>query len=128
MNIHRGAKQYHTHTQYTVVSAILFYIAKKRQWEIRKSIRKSTRRLTSNLGAAAGRAGQRRQTGLHKLADPVDTTPAPRKDYGLNRDLEKGNVTTTTTTVAVPKVASPEAMARKPATYPVPGFGKKYGR
>ncbi|KAI9783621.1 MAG: hypothetical protein M1816_001212 [Peltula sp. TS41687] len=127
-----------------IASAILFYIAKKRQWEIRKSIRKSARRLTSNLGAAAGRQGQqrlaRRQTGMSKLAADADTkTPRQqqqrRKDFGAKeRDLEKGNVVTPAktkmATVVVPKVPAPVAMPKKPATYdmPGPGFGKKYGR
>jgi hypothetical protein len=109
-----------------VASAVLYYIAKKRQWEVRKSIRRSAVRLKNNLSSTnLSQKSARRQTGVSKLAEP--STPYGNK----GRDVEKGNMTPTVKTAKTPgfksefEVESPESNKVGEA---VSGFGKKFGR
>jgi len=63
-----------------VVSAVLFYLAKKRQWKIRASFRRSTRRLTGSFKPRGGRIPEseraKRQEGAHRPR-PQGSRPTP---------------------------------------------------
>lgn len=73
-----------------IASAALFYVAKKRQWEIRKTLRRSARRLTSR-----SQRNLNRQTGV----PPTPRTPMPamKKNRTNTADLEKGAFVVETT-------------------------------
>ncbi|KAF2745364.1 hypothetical protein M011DRAFT_372019, partial [Sporormia fimetaria CBS 119925] len=76
-----------------IVSAVLFWLAKKRQWDVRQSIRRASRRITGRAVEPSKR--QNRRTGVR-----LDSPP-PRKNLRPERDVEKalpsqhGKVTTT---------------------------------
>ena len=99
-----------------LTSAVLFYVAKKRQWEVRKSLRRSTRRVTtairahtpvrtnfskrdkaalrvdppghkSNRQYEAEKQKRTTQVGVSSLQNGRSTD---RADTRLDRDLEKG--------------------------------------
>ncbi len=78
---------------FLVASAALFYIAKKRQWDIRKSLRRSARRLTGNLSSARSirsmRGGSRRNTGVPPTPR-TPRTPHPLRSGGSSDDVERG--------------------------------------
>lgn len=62
---------------------MLFYVAKKRQWEVRKTIKRASRRVVSKVDPRQSR--QSRPKGMVRMQDPPPSAkPA---------DLEKGNVT-----------------------------------
>ncbi|KAF2279729.1 uncharacterized protein EI97DRAFT_359462, partial [Westerdykella ornata] len=63
-------------------SATLFWLAKKRQWDVRQSIRRASRRLTGRATEPSKR--QNRRTGMR-----LDSPPPPRTNK-QNRDVEKG--------------------------------------
>ena len=80
-----------------VGSAVLFWLAKKRQWNVRQSISRVSRRLTGRSGAANNR--QKRGTAVRL------SSPAARSRANRDPDLEKGVPSTgpwgkTTTTVS----------------------------
>ncbi|KZF21023.1 hypothetical protein L228DRAFT_248773 [Xylona heveae TC161] len=102
--------------QSVVGSSILFYMAKKRQWEIRKSIRRSARRLTGNFNSKKAQRSSRHQPGVSRLADD--------KQARKPRDLEKGTVTTITSTFDMePPTPKPKAWHEAIAS-----LGRKTGR
>ncbi|KUJ23144.1 uncharacterized protein LY89DRAFT_168980 [Mollisia scopiformis] len=70
-----------------IVSAILFYLAKKRDWKVRESIRRSARKVASALTPRSSRFPKdvHSRRGLTKI-DEVPTTPRNR-----SADVEKGN-------------------------------------
>ncbi|KAK2049907.1 hypothetical protein LZ31DRAFT_291483 [Colletotrichum somersetense] len=74
--------------------AILFYIAKKREWKIRETMRKSARKVVTALtprraefprSVKESSSAPRSHRGRAKLADDVPPTPRVRPE-----DLEKG--------------------------------------
>ena len=76
------------HANPSVASAVLFYLAKKREWKVRESIRRSARRVVTALTP-------RRSEFLKSVKDGPrggrgvridDVPPTPR----LPKDLEKG--------------------------------------
>ncbi|CZR51887.1 uncharacterized protein PAC_01764 [Phialocephala subalpina] len=72
-----------------VVSAILFYLAKKRDWKVRESIRRSARRVATALTPRSARFprdihSRQSRRGLTKI-DEVPNTPRNR-----SADVEKG--------------------------------------
>lgn len=73
-----------------VASAVLFYLAKKRQWEVRKSISRFSRRLTGRTDAARANR-QSRRTGV-RMASPPGAARHNRE-----RDLEKGKASVAAT-------------------------------
>ncbi|KAF2193931.1 hypothetical protein K469DRAFT_727414 [Zopfia rhizophila CBS 207.26] len=78
------------------VSAVLFWLAKKRQWDVRQSIRRASRRLT---GRSEVSKRQNRRTGVRL------NSPPPSRTARKERDLEKGVPATgqngkTTTTIS----------------------------
>jgi len=97
-----------------VGSALLFYLAKKRQWEVRKSLRRSARRLTGSF-KTSGQTASRKQRGLSRITE----TPLP--PLSRRQDVEKGNTTTITSTF---EVESPTTKSWRQAL----AFGKKTGR
>ncbi|KAH8816195.1 hypothetical protein F5884DRAFT_663743 [Xylogone sp. PMI_703] len=70
-----------------IVSSVLYYLAKKRSWEIRESIRRSARRVATALTPRRSTFPKdvRGSRGLERI-DEVPPTPKIR-----NHDLEKGN-------------------------------------
>ncbi|KAI9682373.1 MAG: hypothetical protein M1817_000427 [Caeruleum heppii] len=96
-----------------IASGILFYVAKKRQWEIRKSIRRSARRLTGNHSTAKAQKTSRRQRGLSRIPESTDL---PQR-----KDVEKGQIKVTSTFEV-------ETPAQKPWGQSMSGLGKKIGR
>jgi type II secretory pathway pseudopilin PulG len=76
-------------------SLTLWYIAKKRQWEVRASIRRASRRLTGRaVGGPNNRASrannrQNRRTGIRMESSPLRNTISANKI----RDVEKGFAT-----------------------------------
>ncbi|KAI9666085.1 MAG: hypothetical protein M1821_004020 [Bathelium mastoideum] len=70
-----------------ISSAVLFFVAKKRQWEIRKSISRMSKRLTGRGQARSSQRQSRRQA--VRMQSPT------RKP----RDLEKGHATSHVTNV-----------------------------
>lgn len=89
-----------------IASAVLFYVAKKRQWEVRKSIRRSAKRVTTTIKAHTPvRANfSRRDRGVTRIDPPTskgrhadDSDRRAARIYrDANRDLEKGSVSTKT--------------------------------
>ncbi|KAF2494926.1 hypothetical protein BU16DRAFT_51211 [Lophium mytilinum] len=70
-------------------SATLFYLAKKRQWDVRQSLRRASRRLTGrSLPPKTPTRAQNRRTGV-RLASPPPSAKAFMPKGG-NRDVEKG--------------------------------------
>jgi len=74
-----------------IVSSILFYLAKKRSWEVRATLRKSARRVVTALTPrrsefpSSVKTGRRSSRGLIRI-DEVPPTPRLR-----SQDLEKAN-------------------------------------
>ncbi|EON69295.1 hypothetical protein W97_08455 [Coniosporium apollinis CBS 100218] len=73
-----------------IASVVLFYLAKKRQWEVRKSISRFSRRLTGRTDAARANR-QSRRTGV-RMASP----PGAARNH-RERDLEKGKASVAVT-------------------------------
>ncbi|ERF74562.1 hypothetical protein EPUS_00692 [Endocarpon pusillum Z07020] len=120
-------------------SAILFYIAKKRQWEVRASLRRSARRVTTAFKARTPVKANfsRRDRGGAVRIDPPSPShaqtsnkskrsggilkeakrPAPegRSDNtrNMDRDVEKG-FGTKTKIEAVPRLTSPSPQSSRP--------------
>lgn len=69
-----------------ISSAVLFWLAKKRQWDVRQSLRRASRRLTGRSTAdLPATKRQNRRTGV-RLNDP----PMPRRNRpGQEKDIEK---------------------------------------
>ncbi|KAF2117228.1 hypothetical protein BDV96DRAFT_598151 [Lophiotrema nucula] len=61
-------------------SAVLFWLAKKRQWDVRQSLRRASRRLTGRSAVSSKR--QNRRTGVR-----LNSPPASKN---RDRDIEKG--------------------------------------
>ncbi|RFU35151.1 hypothetical protein B7463_g1230, partial [Scytalidium lignicola] len=70
-----------------IVSSVLYYLAKKRSWEIRESIRRSARRVATALTPRRSTFPKdvRRSRGLERIEE-VPPTPKRRM-----QDIEKGN-------------------------------------
>ncbi|KAI9702745.1 MAG: hypothetical protein M1836_007959 [Candelina mexicana] len=63
-----------------IASAILFYLAKKRQWKVRQTIRRSARRLTGTFKPSSSsrtpQSSSRKQPGLARIPEtPQSSTP-----------------------------------------------------
>ncbi|KAL9055788.1 MAG: hypothetical protein Q9162_003322 [Coniocarpon cinnabarinum] len=70
-----------------IASATLFYIAKKRQWEVRKTIKRASRRVVSKVNPRQSRH-QSRPRGMVRMQSPSRMR---------NVDLEKGNMSKSST-------------------------------
>ncbi|KAF2802783.1 uncharacterized protein BDZ99DRAFT_576650 [Mytilinidion resinicola] len=71
-------------------SATLFYLAKKRQWDVRQSIRRASRRLTGrSIPAKTPTRSQNRRTGV-RIASPPPSAKMFMPKGGSGRDVEKG--------------------------------------
>ncbi|KAF2870283.1 hypothetical protein BDV95DRAFT_595810 [Massariosphaeria phaeospora] len=79
-------------------SAILFWLAKKRQWDVRQSIRRASRRIT---GRSEVSKRQNRRTGVRLNSPPPGKTTKPRQDpdieKGVGDTAQNGRTTTTIT-------------------------------
>ncbi|ORY05383.1 hypothetical protein BCR34DRAFT_45468 [Clohesyomyces aquaticus] len=101
------------------VSAILFYLAKKRQWDVRQSIRRASRRLTGRAAPPASKR-QNRRTGVRLASPPPGKNQKSQRPV---RDLEKGlpdssrGAKTTTTITSTFDVDTPATKGKgwKPA-------------
>ncbi|CAK7239831.1 MAG: hypothetical protein STHCBS139747_001266 [Sporothrix thermara] len=73
-----------------IASAVLFYLAKKREWKVRESIRRSARKVVTALTPRRSEfprsVKERRPDGSRGRVRLDDVPPTPR----LPRDLEKG--------------------------------------
>lgn len=122
-----------------ISSAILFYIAKKRQWEVRASLRRSARRVTTAFKAKTpvkANFSRRDRGGAVRIDPPSPShaqtsnkskrsggimkeakrpTPEGRSDNtrNMDRDVEKG-FGTKTKIEAVPRFSSPSPQSSRP--------------
>ncbi|KAH7074085.1 hypothetical protein FB567DRAFT_189611 [Paraphoma chrysanthemicola] len=84
-------------------SATLWWLAKKRQWDVRQSIRRASRRITGRGKPDNSRNRENRRTGIRLGSPPPGKGSKPRQD----RDLEKGVLPSkdghTTTTISSTK-------------------------
>jgi len=71
-----------------VASGTLWWLAKKRQWDVRASIRRASRRFTGrstvDVSTQAQQNRQNRRTGIRL------NSPPPGKNANKMRDVEKG--------------------------------------
>jgi hypothetical protein len=68
-----------------VASGTLWWLAKKRQWDVRASIRRASRRFTGRSTADKSQQNrQNRRTGIRL------NSPPPGKNASKMRDVEKG--------------------------------------
>ncbi|KAF2250256.1 hypothetical protein BU26DRAFT_408267, partial [Trematosphaeria pertusa] len=80
-----------------VGSAVLFWLAKKRQWDVRQSIRRASRRLTGRSDVSKR---QNRRTGVRlNSPPPARNAKVPERDVekGLGSNAQKAKTTTTIT-------------------------------
>jgi hypothetical protein len=79
------------HSQTTVVSAVLFYVAKKREWKVRESIRRSAKKVVTALTPRRSEFPRELKDGggprSKRRARLDDVPPTPRL---RPEDLEKG--------------------------------------
>ncbi|KAF2649892.1 hypothetical protein K491DRAFT_771312 [Lophiostoma macrostomum CBS 122681] len=80
-------------------SAILFWLAKKRQWNVRQSLRRASRRLTGRSDVSKR---QNRRTGVRLNSPPPSKARAPSRtdkdvEKGLPDNAQQGKTTTTIT-------------------------------
>lgn len=68
-------------------SAVLFWLAKKRQWDVRQSIRRASRRMTGRSTTDVSSKRQNRRTGVR-----LNSPPRPHRKAEQERDLEKGGI------------------------------------
>jgi len=103
-------------------SATLFYLAKKRQWDVRQSFRRASRRITGRSTADLDRAkassrSQNRRTGVRIASPPLSARALVAKRGEMNRDVEKGvpveKPTTTTTITSTFEVETPKTKGWK---------------
>ncbi|OCK77684.1 hypothetical protein K432DRAFT_284058, partial [Lepidopterella palustris CBS 459.81] len=85
-------------------SVVLFYLAKKRQWDVRQSLRRASRRLTgrsdvSKVDRQTNR--QNRRTGVRIASPPPSARKTNQREHDLEKGVpaagEKGRTTTTIT-------------------------------
>ncbi|KAH7381293.1 hypothetical protein DE146DRAFT_760730 [Phaeosphaeria sp. MPI-PUGE-AT-0046c] len=67
-------------------SATLWWLAKKRQWDVRQSIRRASRRFTGRGKTDKTQSRQNRRTGIRLNSPPPGKSSKPRQEH----DLEKG--------------------------------------
>ncbi|PQE21466.1 hypothetical protein CJF30_00008315 [Rutstroemia sp. NJR-2017a BBW] len=83
-----------------IISSVLYYLAKKRSWEVRKKIRASARRVAVALTprrTTFGKDVHRRPSG-RGLAKIDEVPPTPKNfRFGGSNDVEKGDTNTKTT-------------------------------
>jgi hypothetical protein len=108
----------------TAGSAILFYMAKKRQWDVRQSLRRASRRLTGRSAADLPKTkgttyrSQNRRPGVRIASPPPSAKNFLPKGRG-ERDVEKGlapvaeKPRTTTTITSQFEVESPKGKGWK---------------
>ena len=75
----------HLLTLCSVGSAVLFWVAKKRQWDVRQSIRRASRRMTGRSTADLPSKRENRRTGVR-----LNSPPRPNRKPEPERDVEKG--------------------------------------
>ncbi|EKG11449.1 hypothetical protein MPH_11464 [Macrophomina phaseolina MS6] len=74
-----------------IVSTVLFFIAKKRQWEVRKSLKRVSRRLTGRSTVDVARNNrEHRRTAVRVASPPPGQNRTAGAQENRNRDLEKG--------------------------------------
>ncbi|KAF1829286.1 hypothetical protein BDW02DRAFT_175385 [Decorospora gaudefroyi] len=83
----------------SIASGTLWWLAKKRQWDVRASIRRASRRFTGRGATDKKQTRENRRTGIRL------NSPPPGKNANKMRDVEKGLPMTnkeprTTTTIS----------------------------
>ncbi|KAF2735861.1 hypothetical protein EJ04DRAFT_401405, partial [Polyplosphaeria fusca] len=76
-------------------SAVLFWLAKKRQWDVRQSLRRASRRLTGRSDVATKR--QNRRTGMRLASPPASARRERDVEKGVPASGQKDRTGTTTT-------------------------------
>ncbi|KAF2259484.1 hypothetical protein CC78DRAFT_548258 [Lojkania enalia] len=81
-----------------IASAVLFWLAKKRQWDVRQSLRRASRRLTGRSTSDAAVKRQNRRTGVRLNSPPAPNSRRERDvEKGLPVSGQQGKTTTTIT-------------------------------
>jgi hypothetical protein len=77
----------------TVVSTVLFYLAKKRSWEVRATLRRSAKKVVTALTPRRSEFPSSVKQGRpRRLNDDDDIVPpTPKVKASFKDDLEKGN-------------------------------------
>lgn len=76
----------------TVATAVLFYVAKKRQWEVRRTLKHASRRVTAKVRGkpaprpAAAEERMSRRKGAVRLQEEY------KRERGIPTDVEKGGL------------------------------------
>ena len=86
---------------HVVASGVLWWLAKKRQWDVRASIRRASRRFTGRAAVDNKQTRSNRRTGIR-----LDSPP-PGKNANKMRDIEKGlplSIKTPQTTTVITSV------------------------
>lgn len=100
-------------------SAVLFWLAKKRQWDVRQSFRRASRRLTGRSTAdLPNTKRQNRRTGV-RLEDPPRRKPRPAQERDVEKALESGQGKNTTKITSTFDIDTPTPKAK--------GFGSLMG-
>ncbi|KAF1912109.1 hypothetical protein BDU57DRAFT_523474 [Ampelomyces quisqualis] len=79
-------------------SATLWWLAKKRQWDVRQSIRRASRRFTGRGNTDGKQNRQNRRTGVRLNSPPPGKNNRSRQDYDLEKGLPMSNKSPHTTT------------------------------
>lgn len=81
-------------------SATLWWLAKKRQWDVRQSLRRASRRFTGRGKTDKTQSRQNRRTGIRLNSPPPGKNSKPRQEHDLEKGLapSKGPKMTTTIT------------------------------
>ncbi|KAF3053605.1 hypothetical protein E8E11_005025 [Didymella keratinophila] len=82
-----------------IASATLWWLAKKRQWDVRQSIRRASRRITGRSTVDASKNRQNRRTGIRLNSPPPGKNARPKQERDLEKALpmssKEGRTTTT---------------------------------
>ncbi|KAH8707538.1 hypothetical protein GQ44DRAFT_715764 [Phaeosphaeriaceae sp. PMI808] len=81
-----------------IASATLWWLAKKRQWDVRQSIRRASRRITGRGNTDQKKTRENRRTGIRLNSPPPGKNSKPRQEHDLEKGLPLSNKTPQTTT------------------------------
>jgi nitrogen fixation-related uncharacterized protein len=83
-------------------SATLWWLAKKRQWDVRQSIRRASRRITGRSTVDVSKQNrQNRRTGIRLNSPPPGRNAKPKREHDLEKGLPlSGKEGQTTTTIS----------------------------
>jgi len=82
-----------------IASATLWWLAKKRQWDVRASIRRASRRFTGRASPDSKQNRQNRRTGIRLNSPPPGKNSKPRPERDIEKGMPLSNKQQTTTTI-----------------------------